>query len=67
MITLTKSLVFADFETTGPDTEKDRIVEYSFCKLFPDGNREIKTGRLNPEMPISPGATAVHGPVGTPL
>lgn len=61
MITIKRPLLFADFETTGADTEKDRIVEYSFCKLFPNGDREIKTGRLNPEMPINPDATKVHG------
>lgn len=61
MITIKRPIVFADFETTGADTEVDRIVEYSFCKLFPDGTREVKSGRLNPEIPISPGATKVHG------
>ena len=61
MITLQRPLVFADFETTGTNVEKDRIVQYSFCKIFPDGQREIKTALLNPGIPIPAGATEIHG------
>lgn len=61
MLQLTRSLVFVDFESTGVSPETDRIIEYAFCKLNPDGSRETKEGRLNPEMPIPAGATAVHG------
>jgi DNA polymerase-3 subunit epsilon len=39
----------------------DRIIEMSYIKIFPDGKEEVKTMRFNPEMPIDPGATAVHG------
>ncbi|MDR1881324.1 MAG: 3'-5' exonuclease [Prevotella sp.] len=60
-LNLKKPLVFFDLETTGTDTVKDRIVEISYLKVQPDGKQEIKTKRLNPEMPIPPGATAIHG------
>ena len=39
----------------------DRIVEVSMVKVMPDGREEVKTRRINPEMPIPPQATAVHG------
>lgn len=58
---LKRPLVVFDLETTGIDTAKDRIVELCFIKLHPDGTREVKTRRVNPEMPIPPEATAVHG------
>jgi len=58
---LTRPLVVFDLETTGRDVVKDRVVEISAVKLLPNGERELKTRRMNPEMPISPEATAVHG------
>lgn len=54
-------LIFIDLETTGLDIVNDRIVEISALKLMPNGQREIKTRRVNPTIPISPEATAVHG------
>ena len=54
-------LLFFDIESTGLNVSKDRIVEISMVKLMPNGDREIKTRRLNPTIPISPEATAVHG------
>lgn len=54
-------LVVFDLETTGIDVVKDRIVEIAVLKVFPNGNRESKVRRINPEMPIPPEATAVHG------
>lgn len=58
---LTRPIVFFDLETTGVDVAKDRIVEISILKLHPDGKKEIKTRRVNPEMPIPPGSTEIHG------
>lgn len=58
---LKKPIVFFDLETTGVDVSKDRIVEISILKLSPDGKREIKTRRVNPEMHIPEEASAVHG------
>jgi DNA polymerase-3 subunit epsilon len=60
-LSLTRSLVFFDLETTGTDIQNDRIVEISIVKLFVDGHEEIFTQRVNPGMHISEGATAVHG------
>ncbi len=64
---LTRPLVFLDLETTGVDALNDRIVEISLLKMFPagpDGTAPepiVRTRRVNPGMPIPPGATAVHG------
>jgi DNA polymerase-3 subunit epsilon len=60
-LNLKNPLIFFDLETTGTDTVKDRIVEISYLKVFPNGKQEIKTRRLNPEMPIPPSSTAIHG------
>ena len=59
-LNLTRPLIFFDLETTGTNILSDRIVELSYIKIFPNGEEEKKTRRLNPEMPIPPGATAVH-------
>ena len=47
-----RPLVFFDLETTGTNIQNDRIVEISIVKISPDGSREVKTRRLNPEMHI---------------
>ncbi len=59
-LALRNPIVFLDLETTGVDPSKDRIVELSLLKVFPDGSRDVKTRRINPGMPIPPAATAVH-------
>ena len=58
---LNKPICFFDLETTGIDICKDRIVEISILKVFPNGNKEGKTWLVNPQMPIPPTATAIHG------
>jgi DNA polymerase-3 subunit epsilon len=40
---LNKPICFFDLETTGIDVGKDRIVEISIFKVFPNGNKESKT------------------------
>ena len=60
-LNLKRPIVFFDLETTGVDTSKDRIVEISMIKVMPDGCKDVKTRRINPEMPIPAEATAVHG------
>ncbi len=57
---LKRPLVFFDLETTGINIVKDRIVEISYLKVYPDGREEQKVYRLNPEMHIPEEATAVH-------
>lgn len=59
-LNLKNPIVFLDLETTGVDAAKDRIVEIALVKVMPDGSRDVKTRRINPGMPIPPGATAVH-------
>ena len=58
---LKKPIVFFDLETTGINIVTDRIVEISYHKIFPNGKEFTKTKRINPEIPIPPYATAVHG------
>ena len=58
---LNKPICFFDLETTGIDIGKDRIVEISIFKVFPNGNKESKTWLVNPTIPIPAVTTAVHG------
>ncbi|MEL6304655.1 MAG: 3'-5' exonuclease, partial [Bacteroidota bacterium] len=58
---LKKPICFFDLETTGTNVAKDRIVEISILKVFPNGNKESKTWLVNPEMPIPDEVIAVHG------
>ncbi|MBM4344730.1 MAG: 3'-5' exonuclease [Deltaproteobacteria bacterium] len=58
---LDRPLVFFDLETTGLDTDKDRIVELCTVTLLPDGSRSVWTQRVHPGIPIPADATAVHG------
>lgn len=60
-LTLKRPLIVLDLETTGTNPRLDRIVEVGAVKLHPDGRRELWKRRLNPQRPIPPGATAVHG------
>ncbi|MEC7263609.1 MAG: 3'-5' exonuclease [Bacteroidota bacterium] len=58
---LTKPICFFDLETTGTNVAKDRIVEISILKVYPNGNKESKTWLVNPEMPIPAESEAIHG------
>ena len=58
---LTRPICFFDLETTGTNVAKDRIVEIAILKVFPNGNKESHTWRVNPEMPIPAVVTALHG------
>ena len=58
---LKKPLAFFDLETTGTNISRDRIVEISIVKAMPDGSLDIKTKRINPEMPIPIEASLIHG------
>lgn len=60
-INLERPIVFFDIESTGLSIIKDRIVEISFLKVFPDKNEERKTYRINPTIPISAEASSIHG------
>ena len=58
---LSKPICFFDLETTGIDITKDRIVEISILKVYPNGNKESKTWLVNPTIPIPQAASDVHG------
>lgn len=60
-LNLTRPICFFDLETTGTNVAKDRIVEISILKAFPDGKEEKHTWKVNPTVPIPPETTAVHG------
>ena len=60
-LNLKNPLVFFDLETTGTNINSDRIVEICYLKVYPNGNEEAKTLRINPEMHIPEQASAVHG------
>lgn len=58
---LHRPICFFDLETTGTDVARDRIVEISILKVFPNGNKETKTWLVNPGIPIPFLASQVHG------
>ena len=58
---LSRPICFFDLETTGINVAKDRIVEISILKVFPNGNKESHTWRVNPEVPIPKATSAIHG------
>lgn len=58
---LKRPLCFFDLEATGTSVTKDRIVEISILKVFPNGNKESKTWLVNPEIPIPAEVVAIHG------
>ena len=60
-LNLKRSLAFIDLETTGISISSDRIVEISVLKITPEGKEEWLVSRINPEMPIPPKSTAIHG------
>ena len=60
-LNLQKPLVIFDLETTGLDLVKDRVIQLSYIKVFPDG-REIRGNELiNPEKNIEPIITELTG------
>ncbi len=60
-LNLTKPICFFDLETTGINISKDRIVEISILKVFPNGKEESKTWLVNPEMTIPHDVIEIHG------
>lgn len=58
---LKKPLIFFDTETTGTNPVKDKIVEYYFLKIFPDGGTMTLESLVNPTIPIPESASNVHG------
>ena len=60
-LNLTKPLVIFDLETTGLDLVKDRIIQISYIKVYPDGHEERGNELVNPEKPIEPMITQLTG------
>ena len=60
-LNLTKPLVIFDLETTGLDLVKDRIIQISFIKVYPDGKEERGNELINPEKHIEPIITQLTG------
>jgi DNA polymerase III subunit epsilon len=60
-LNLRRPLAFLDIETTGINVSSDRIVEISILKVSPGGEEDWMSTRVNPEMPIPPKSTAIHG------
>ena len=58
---LKNPIVFFDLETTGTNIVTDRIVEIAYHKVYPNGREETKSIRINPQMPIPPSVTEIHG------
>ena len=61
-LNLTRDLAFFDIESTGLNVLKDRIIQLAVLKYPKDGSDPIEYNRLiNPGIPISEEAMAVHG------
>lgn len=60
-LNLTKPLVIFDLETTGLDIVKDRVIQLSYIKVFPNGEEERGNYIINPEQPILPVITQLTG------
>ena len=60
-LNLTKPICFFDLETTGINISKDRVVEISILKVYPNGNKESRTWLVNPEMTIPQEVIEIHG------
>jgi DNA polymerase-3 subunit epsilon len=58
---LRNPLIFFDLETTGIDIATDRIVEISYLKIYPNGDEESKTIRINPTIDIPAKVSSIHG------
>ena len=54
-------LVCVDLEATGIWPGHDRIVQIAAASIFPDGSVSTWSSLVNPEQPIPPAATAIHG------
>ena len=58
---LTRPIAFIDIETTGLNTQQDRIVEICVIKIHPDGAEETLNSVINPNIPIPIESTQIHG------
>jgi DNA polymerase-3 subunit epsilon len=61
MLELKKPLAIIDLEATGMNLGADRIVEIAIVRIMPDNSRLVKRKLINPEIPIPPNITDIHG------
>ena len=60
-LNLQKPMVVFDLETTGLDLVKDRIIQISYIKVYPNGNEERGNELINPERHIPQLITELTG------
>ena len=60
-LNLTKPLIVFDLETTGLDLVKDRIIQISYIKVYPNGEEDRKNIFINPEREIPSEVVALTG------
>lgn len=60
-LSLKKPLVIFDLETTGLDIVKDRIIQLSYIKVYPNGSEERMNYLINPGVPIKAEITQLTG------
>jgi len=60
-LTLDRPLVIFDLETTGTDPVSDRIVQIGLIRIELDGSCRTFVSLIDPQRPIPPQATAIHG------
>lgn len=56
-----RPVTFLDLESTGVRPNVDRIIEFAVLRFAPGTKGVLVNRRVNPEVPIPPTATAVHG------
>lgn len=60
-LNLKRPIVFIDLETTGVSLSTDRIIEIAMVKIMTDGSKLSKRKLINPQIPIPPASTEIHG------
>lgn len=58
---LQKPLIIFDLETTGLDLVRDRIIQISYIKVYPDGREQRADELVNPGRPIPDEVAALTG------
>jgi len=61
ILRLKNPLIIFDLETTGINIASDRIVELSYLKVYPNGDQEARTMKINPTVPIPEKVSKIHG------
>ena len=60
-LALDRPLVCVDLEATGVWVERDRVVQIAVARICPDGTSTSWSSLVNPQQPIPPAVTAIHG------